>query len=128
MRHHAKDISPFITDASDITQRPIGIRLFRGFPCRRDIPKDYLIMGLEARQGLVVSIIPSFIVVDRHTQHLPLCTGRRKRCFCGFHPNVNRTTDKIHARVPEEDARQQPRLAEDLKSVADPQDHPPRRA
>jgi hypothetical protein len=106
MRHQSKHISPLVTHAGDMIERPIGVRFGRGFPRRRDVPKDYLILALQARHGLAIGIIPPFIVVDGDAQHLPFGAPRRKWGLCGFHPNVNLPTDKIQARVSEEDARQ----------------------
>ena len=59
---------------------------------------------------------------DRHPQGLALKTVPEEgRCF-GLHPQPGRLTAELQAGVAQQGAREHARLAQDLETVADPQD------
>src|SRR5579864_1658312 len=124
MRHQAQHVAFAIAYSRDVRER--AVRIGRSFlvPVRCRITKYDLVVALKLGKGRVITIIISFAMVDRESQHLAgLCRTRERRVRV-FNPNVYLSADEPQPSIAHKHARQQARLTKNLKAVADPEDEP----
>src|SRR3970282_2948958 len=63
VRPQAEAVSPFVADASDIVEGPIGVRSIGSLPARCRIAEDDLALLVELPQGFRVGVIAPLVVI-----------------------------------------------------------------
>src|SRR3984885_10329785 len=128
MRHQTQHIPLSIADPRNRAQRPIRIRLAVAFlrisPVRPHVMKNNLVVALQLRECRRLAKIIPFIVRNRNLQHLAQRRSARKRRIRRLHPYMHMAAQITQPLVAHHRARQQSRLQQNLKSVANPQHQP----
>src|SRR5258705_1974988 len=118
MRHHAEHIAALIEDAGDrvggAVVVPGGIERSVG----RHVTVEHAALGFEPCDGLGVGDVVSFAVRDRHADHLARIIAAAEGRVGALDPQKNVAADEFELRIAHQHARQQPRLASDLATVA----------
>jgi hypothetical protein len=94
MRHQAEDISLAITNAGNVFDGTIRIRLRTGRASRIAITHHDLSVGVELMQCVVVGEITAFAVGNRHSQHRSLRTTVGKGGVRHFDPQPHHVANK----------------------------------
>jgi hypothetical protein len=120
MRHHPEDITSFIADAGNVIQRAVGIgrRGYVAFRCRIT-EYDAVLLSQLGVSSLIAEVIP-FHVSDGNFQDFSLFQIVRKGSVSGFHAKVHLLADVLESSISKQSSGQESRFAEDLESVADP--------
>src|SRR5579863_650196 len=113
MGHHSKHIAFLITDAGDIPERSIRIRGRNDMAALVGVAIDHLVIPLQLVKGPVIGVISAFAMSDGYLEGFPLIAGAA---------HVNIRGDELLVGVAEQCARQEMGFAEDLETVADPED------
>src|SRR6266478_2714851 len=124
MRHQAGHVALVIADSRNVGCRTVGIPGCVIRSLRRRVAKNQLPIFLEVRKCCVVASVIPVAMRDRNLENLALGGGVRKRRIRLLHPDVDVAADEPQAAVAHHRARQQTRLQQNLKPVADPQHHP----
>src|SRR6266576_1587670 len=122
MWHQPHHVALVVTDTRDVRERAIQIRRRILAPLGCHVAKHDLPVALKLGEGRLVAKIISFGMRNRHFQHVPgfgLDSERRVR---SLDANVYLSADKAQTGVARKHARQQSRLAKNLKAVADSED------
>src|SRR5579884_212009 len=127
MGHHAENIPRLVTQAGDMIDGAVGIRFIGERSLLRHIAKNNLVALFQTRQARLINIIVSFRMCNREGENLTGSIERRERGLVILNPNEDRLADELQGAVSTERPRQKPRLYQDLKSVADPEDIAPPR-
>ena len=78
--------------------------------------------GLQAVERVRVGVVVALAVRDRYAQHLAVRARPGERARCSLDAEIHPLAPELQVRVPRQDARQQPGLAQDLEPVAYPDD------
>src|SRR3970282_1458911 len=101
VRHQAEDVSPFVADASDIVEGPIGVCSIGSLPARCRTAQDALALLVELPQGFRVGVIAPLVVIDRHTENLTRAARGGEGCRRVLDADVDMAADEGKARVSE---------------------------
>src|SRR5215211_7757963 len=110
--HQPHDVAALVADGSDVRDRTVRVVL---------VAKDDLAARLELREEVGVGEPTALPVLDRDRQALPRRAAGGEGRVGALDSQNDITTDERERRVRPQRAGQQPRLAEDLEAVADPE-------
>src|SRR5436190_15231316 len=116
VRHDADHVAASVADAGDITGRAVGV-------VPHVAPHDP-VARFELRRGALVHDVAAVAMRNRDLEHVALVVQTGKRGARGLDTHPGGPRQKLEPRVPHQPARQEPRLAQDLKPVADAEDRP----
>ena len=123
MRHQAGNVAFAIANACDVVHRAVGISGGIIRSVRSRVAENDLAIFLEVRERRFVAGVVAVVVRDGNFQDLALLRGVGKRRVGLLDANVNVTADVAQAAVAHHRARQQARFQQNLKSIADAEDH-----
>src|SRR5258708_423997 len=121
MRHHANYIAARVADAGDIVQRSVGIGSRRNFATRGRIAKHHAIVAVQFIQRSLIAEVVPFHVADGNGQYFSLRTSVGEWSRRILHSHLHRLANVFQSGVAHQRSGQKPRLAQDLKAVADSQ-------
>src|SRR5258708_40241827 len=122
MRHHPHYVATRTADAGNIVERPVRVRLGRYFTLLIAVAKHDAVVALQLRERALVAEIIAFHVTDGNAQYFTLPAGVGEERVRILNSNMHRLTNILQPGVAHQSSRQQSCLAQNLKSVADP-DH-----
>jgi hypothetical protein len=120
VRHHADHVAAPVAYAGDAPSRPVRIERVEHLTPGRAVPQDHLSVRLQAVQVGLGGDELALAVLDRDLDHLavrPAGEAPGRILDAQGHPPA----DERERPVPDQRAREQPRLAQDLEAIADPQ-------
>src|SRR5438477_709732 len=121
MRHQAHYVAAGVRNAGDVAERSVGVRL-RGHPAiGRAVAKDNLPVALDRLERLRVRVEIALAMRDRDAQYLARTAIEGKGGFALLHPKVHPLAAELAGRVPQQRHGEQPRLLQDLETIADPE-------
>ena len=103
---------------------PLWFQFGSIMPSGEAVAERHPALALEPRDGLAVGDVVAFAVRDRDFDHLAGIVAARERRIGALDAQIDVAADETELGVAHEHAGQQPRLAGDLKAVADGKDEP----
>ena len=116
VRHQPHHVAVGVDDAGDAGDRPVRALAL--------VTKDDLARSLELSNQVRVGEEAAFAVLDRDAETLSHCAPSRERRIGPLDRERHVAANKTQGLVWSQGAREQARLAQDLKAVADSQDEP----
>src|SRR5215469_2001289 len=121
MRHHTQDVATFAANTSDVFERSVGIGFASDLARERSVAEHDTAVALQVgERGFITEVIPLH-VADGNRQNFPLATRIRERRVRSLYAYLHRLAHILQSHIAHERARQEPRLAENLKPIADTQ-------
>src|SRR5262245_19548129 len=118
MGHQAQH-GPFLVDeARDVLERAVGVGVLGETAVLLAVAEHDLALLAQAPQGGPIAVVLSLAVRDRHLEDLGRAHGAGEGRIRVLRAEVHVLTAVLEGLVAGERARQEPRLAEDLKAVA----------
>ena len=112
VRHQAEDVARFVCDCGDLTDRAVRVLL---------VAQDDLLVRLEACEQLAVREVAALAVLDGNRHPLPGLAAAREGRGGVLDDQTHVAADKRKGRVRPQRPGKEARLAENLKTVADPE-------
>src|ERR1700686_3540949 len=119
MRHHAQNVAAGVADAGDVARRAVRVRLARDEPLGITVSKDDPPVALELIKRRFIGEVVSLAMCDRHAQHSAPFQLTRERCVNLLNTKKDIAANEAKMLVPHQRARQQTRLGDHLKTIAD---------
>ena len=118
MRHQAKDVEALVGDARDRAHRAVGIRRVALVPVGIDVAQNHLPALFHLAEFIFGRDVQTFAVFDRQPQQIALLRRARERRARVLNAQPHALAYKGERAVARQRARQQMRLAQNLKPVA----------
>src|SRR6516165_7814773 len=119
MGHQPQDILGLVEDAGDGAGRAVGIGFGREFALGIAIAEGDLAPLLEPIQGRLIGEVIAVVMGDGDREGLARGIGGGEETLAGFDLEADVLADEAEAGIAQQDAREQPRLGQDLEAVAD---------
>ena len=124
MRHQPADAQIGGEDAGDVVPRAVAVGGRRDLAIRRAVAEGDEVLVVQSRQRRVVAEVVAIAMCHRRAEHRAMLPMRGVRRAGAFHPQVAIHGQEAQPGIPQQRARQQPCLAQDLEAVAHAQHMP----
>src|SRR5688572_33461323 len=114
MGHEPHDVPGAVADAGHVSRGAVRVRAV-------DVAEDDLALAFELFEQRVRGEEAALTVLDRDHEPVSNRAARKRRDVAALYLHLDVLTDEGKALVGAESAGQQPRLAEDLEAVANPE-------
>ena len=124
VRHQARDVAAGVHDPGDRPERAVRVRGSSAAVPSVDVAEQDLAVALERVERRVVRVVAALAVRDRHAQRSARRERVRERRVEPLGGDRDLLAGEPERRVPQQRARHEPGLGEDLEPVADAEDEP----
>ena len=121
VRHHADDIALLVAQRGDLVERSVGVPLVTDAALGRAVAEDHLPVRFDPFEHLGRRKVVALAVSDRNAEDLTDLPFEAERCIRLLDPHVDMLAAVLELAVSQHRARQQPRLEQHLKAIADAQ-------
>jgi hypothetical protein len=119
--HQAEDVPRLIANTGNILERSVGIRTRGRLAFAVNVTQQDLAILSDPFKRSGIGEVTALAVLHGHSENLPFGHFTGKRRIGLFDPEGNLLADKLQSGIPDQSSREQTRLAQDLKAVADSQ-------